>query len=91
VRQYQRRNSEKAAAHAEVRKAIAAGILTKPDSCELAHHGNCSGRIEAHHDDYGRPLEVRWLCSGHHNAHHHKPRIHIDPHQPHLFHAMQRD
>ena len=22
--------------------------------------------IDAHHEDYGRPLAVRWLCPAHH-------------------------
>lgn len=26
--------------------------------------------VEAHHDDYDRPAEVRWLCRRHHRAHH---------------------
>jgi hypothetical protein len=89
VRRYRERNAEKHAAHVEVRRAIAAGILMKPDRCELAHLGECAGRIEAHHPDYARPLEVRWLCASHHNVEHHKPRIYFDPHQPHLFHAQR--
>lgn len=26
--------------------------------------------VQAHHDDYNRPLEVRWLCRKHHKEHH---------------------
>jgi deoxycytidylate deaminase len=26
--------------------------------------------VQAHHDDYSKPLEVRWLCVPHHNEHH---------------------
>ncbi len=26
--------------------------------------------VEAHHDDYSKPLEVRWLCGHHHREHH---------------------
>ena len=26
--------------------------------------------VVAHHDDYNKPLEVRWLCKRHHADHH---------------------
>lgn len=34
------------------------------ESCGLADHVRPSGcrELVAHHDDYGRPLFVRWLC-----------------------------
>ena len=27
-------------------------------------------KAQAHHDDYSKPLDVRWLCVKHHNEHH---------------------
>lgn len=30
-----------------------------------------AGKAEGHHEDYGKPLEVRWLCRAHHLEHHH--------------------
>lgn len=29
-------------------------------------------KVQAHHDDYNKPLEVRWLCRRHHNEVHGK-------------------
>lgn len=43
-----------------VTAAINRGELTRPVVCELCKQ--CNGRIEAHHSDYGKPLDVVWLC-----------------------------
>lgn len=31
----------------------------------------CGERAQMHHDDYSKPLEIRWLCRRHHVYHHH--------------------
>jgi hypothetical protein len=31
-------------------------------------------KADAHHDDYSKPLDVRWLCETHHSEHHRKFR-----------------
>ena len=64
-RDYAKRHPEKCKAHSMVNRAIAAGSLTR-DVCEVCGDKN----PHAHHDDYSKPLEVRWLCKTHHNEHH---------------------
>ena len=54
----------KHAARVLVNTAVARGKLVKPDICQL--NEGCSGRLEAHHYDYSRPLEVVWVCRKHH-------------------------
>ena len=35
--------------------------------CEVC---NSNEKAEAHHDDYTKPLDIRWLCRAHHLEHH---------------------
>ena len=65
-RAWQQRNPEKRAAHNIVNAAVRAGRLVK-QPCEECGAGE---RIHAHHDDYSKPLEVRWLCALHHSEAH---------------------
>ena len=60
-RRYREKNPEKHAAHLVMRNAIRAGMLV-PMPCEVCGEK----KVEGHHDDYGAPLSVRWLCKMHH-------------------------
>lgn len=33
----------------------------------------CGAKADGHHDDYSKPLQVRWLCRKHHREVHRKP------------------
>lgn len=47
-------------------RRIKVGLLIK-QPCEICGTNN---NIQAHHDDYNDPMNVRWLCSWHHAEHH---------------------
>jgi len=51
----------------KVGNAIRDGRLTK-EPCEVCK----DVKSQAHHDDYRKPLSVRWLCRKHHLEHHGK-------------------
>jgi len=63
---YRKKYPNKYKARNVVNNAIRDGKLFK-GSCEV-----CSSfqNIHAHHDDYLKPLNVRWLCSAHHSQWH---------------------
>lgn len=56
---------EKVKARELARYAIRIGLI-KRDRCEFCKNT----KVHAHHDDYSKPLEVRWLCPVHHKMVH---------------------
>lgn len=66
----------KVSAHYKVNYAVKKGYIIKPSTCSKC---NESGRIEGHHEDYSKPLEVSWLCKTCHM------RLHADAPQEQTF------
>lgn len=65
-RRYAALYPEKEKAKWLLNRAILAGQIVRPIVCPRCKSGDRArdGRslIQAHHDDYSKPLEVRWLC-----------------------------
>lgn len=54
------RNPEKRKAMGIANEAINSGKLRR-QPCVV-----CGNKAQAHHEDYSKPLEVKWLCAKHH-------------------------
>lgn len=65
------RNAVKRAAQLMVGRAVRAGRLIRPAACQEC---GFASRVHGHHDDYSKPLEVRWLCTPCHAKAHHGDR-----------------
>jgi ribosomal protein L44E len=61
----------RADARRDANKAIRSGQLVR-QPCESC---GTSNRVQAHHDDYSKPLDVRWMCSECHARHHREERL----------------
>lgn len=66
-RNWSKKNKHKRNAHLKVSRALYNGIIKRPDTCDEC---NQLKKIEAHHEDYKKPLEVMWLCIECHNKRH---------------------
>lgn len=68
TKRYQEKHPEAAAAHrlvSQAKRRKTNRLIPKP--CEGC--GAAKG-VHAHHDDYSKPLEVKWLCGSCHRKHH---------------------
>lgn len=65
IRKYRLANPDKYKAQSAVNNALRSGKLTR-QPCEQCGDVKSQG----HHDDYSKPLDVRWLCFTHHREHH---------------------
>jgi ribosomal protein S27AE len=66
-KQWRISNPEKAYAHYVVSNAIRYGKLVK-NACEVCG----ASKVDAHHNDYTKPLEVVWLC---HKCHYNEDKV----------------
>lgn len=57
---------KKATARSMVRVNVQRGKIKKADHCFIEDCSNTD--LEAHHQDYSKPLDVIWLCQHHHRA-----------------------
>jgi len=60
------RRPERHNARVILNNAVRDGRILRPTSCTCG----ATGRIEAHHEDYSKPLEVSWLCVACHKQAH---------------------
>lgn len=63
-------NPKKYRAHIAINNAVKLGKVQKPSTCQSCKKDIPSRRLQAHHDDYSKPLDVRWLCAPCHNQWH---------------------
>ena len=69
AKRWTKENPEARRAQNAVARALKDGALERGTKCDQADE-SCCGPLSAHHDDYAKPLEVRWLCRSHHSRYH---------------------
>lgn len=65
-KKYAENNRNKIRTHWRIKQRIKSGAMVR-GVCEKCGD---SDDVHAHHDDYNKPLDVRWLCRKHHSEFH---------------------
>ena len=60
-------NKEKYQARFSVTTALRSGKIVKPEKCSKCE--KVTSKLEAHHEDYDKPLDVMWMCRTCHVKH----------------------
>ncbi len=65
---YRKKNDPKDKARGILNRAIKSGKIVRPNICSKCLEPK---RVQGHHFDYEKPLEVIWLCQKCHSLEHH--------------------
>lgn len=68
-KRWAKRNPHKIKAQRQAHQAVRSGKIKRKKKCEGCGKQK---RLQMHHDDYSKPLDVQFLCSGCHGKAHHK-------------------
>lgn len=68
AQRYRTKYREKDLARQKASKAIRKGKIQKPQTCERC--GEQFSNLQAHHENYEKPLEIVWLCESCHKLLH---------------------
>ena len=69
-----RSHTPKGKARGILTDAVAHGRIIKPEHCEICKKPTLKSKLHGHHDDYSKPLEVRWMCLPCHADYHRRER-----------------
>lgn len=58
--EYSKKNLARRRAHGAVYRALKSGDLIRPLACSVCHRED--QKLDAHHEDIEKPLEIVWLC-----------------------------
>lgn len=70
ARKIAHRDTIQGKAQTKLANAVHLGQIDKPHTCSEC--GCANMRIDGHHSDYSKPLDVEWLCTTCHNKRHRK-------------------
>jgi len=71
VGRWREENPRKRVAHMAVKRALYSGELIKLANCQRCPRK----KIDAHHDDYDRQLDIIWLCRSCHRLRHRQLKL----------------
>lgn len=57
IKRQRQRNPQKSWCRQRTARAVKSGILKKTPCCVCG-----AEKVQAHHEDYSKPLEVKWMC-----------------------------
>lgn len=79
LKRSQEKHPDRVKARKALNNAVRDGKIEKPDRCAECGGLTQSRRLHGHHHNYGKPLEVEWICSDCHGARHAKEPSEVSP------------